>query len=190
MRVTRVAATTALAVSATMAIASPAWAGDTECRGSLGAVTVVGNVIVPDDATCDLTGTTVQGAVVVKSRTTLNATGATATGGVQGESPSTVNISDSTFGNGITISKAELNNGHITIRTSDITGDIQVADNRNPVTLDGNDVTGSVQANKNVGGLTIINNRIDNGLQCQDNTPPPTGGGNIAVQKQGQCQGL
>ncbi len=190
MRLTRIAATSALAVSATMAIASPARAGDTECRGSLGAVTVVGNLIVPDDATCNLTGTSVQGAVVVKSRTTLNATDVTVTGGVQGESPSTVNISDSTFGNGITISKAELNNGHITIRATGITGDIQVADNRNPVTLDGNEVSGSVQANKNVGGLTITNNRINNGLQCQDNTPPPTGGGNIAVQKQGQCQWL
>ncbi len=177
---------------ATMTFGAPsALAGDTECRGTLGAVTIVGNLIVPDDATCILVGTQVQGAIVVKSRANLDATNVTATGGLQGESPASVVISGSSFGNSISLRKAEdVNNpaaGKIDISGTYINGDVQLEDNREPISLRNNEIVGSVQANKNVGGVEITGNLIGNGLQCQDNTPAPVGSGNIAKQFQGQC---
>lgn len=75
-------------------------------------------------------------------------------------------------------------------RAHRITGDIALEENLGQVDLDTNDVVGSIQANKNTGGLVITTNMIGNGLRCQDNSPPPTGGGNIAKQKQGQCVDL
>jgi hypothetical protein len=184
-----------LALAATLttaggvAAAPAAHAGDFECRGTLGAVTVVGSVIVPDDATCTLEGTDVQGGITVKSRATLVATGVELTGTISGESPTKVDVRGSTIGNGVSLSKGgEL--GSLSLVASDVTGDVQFADNRGTVEIDDNDVGGSIQANKNTGGLVVTGNRIINGLQCQDNTPAPTGGGNIAAQKQGQCERL
>jgi len=166
-----------------------AHAEDYECRGTLGAVTIVGNLLVPDDATCTLNGTYVQGGIVVKSRASLYATGVTVTGGIQGEGPRNVVVRESTIGNSVSIRKAEPG-GTVELSTSQITGDVQLEDNRGAVTINGNELSGSIQANKNTGGLEISGNRIGNGLQCQDNNPPPTGGGNIAKQKQGQCMFL
>ncbi len=175
--------------------APAAHAGDYECREALGDVTIVGNLLVPDDATCTLTGTDVQGSIVVKSRANLDATGVTVTGGLQGESPASVVVQGgSSFGNGVSLRKAEDVNdpavGKINISNATITGDLALEDNREPIDVFDNDIVGSVQANKNTGELEISKNRIGNGLQCQDNNPPPVGGANIAKQKQGQCQFL
>ncbi len=174
-----------------LSAAPAAQAEDYECRGTLGPVTIVGALIVPDDATCVLSGTQVQGSIVVKSRADLDATNVTVTGGLQGESPASVIVRDSRFGNSISLSKAEdVNNpsaGKIDISGTYVNGDIQLQDNREPISLHSNEIVGSVQANNNTGGLEITGNQIGNGLQCQGNNPPPVGGGNVAKQKQGQC---
>ncbi|MFP4123617.1 MAG: element excision factor XisI family protein [Coleofasciculus sp.] len=47
-----------------------------------------------------------------------------------------------------------------------------------------------MQVKNNDGGTEIVSNLIGNNLQCQDNDPAPTGGGNTAAQKQGQCENL
>lgn len=184
-----VPAAAAMALGSAVALAPSAFAEDLECRGTLGAITVAGTVLVPDDATCTLNGTYVMGSVVVKSRATLVANGVELTGTVAGEGPKTVEVRNSEIGNGFSISKAEPN-GQIVLAGSSVTGDIQLADDRGPAELSNNQVGGSIQANKNTGGLTITGNRIVNGLQCQDNRPAPVGGGNVAAQKQGQCLNL
>ncbi len=189
----KLVAATAIALAGGVAVAPAAQAGDFECRGTLGAVTVVGTVIVPDDATCTLDGTDVQGGIVVKSRATLVATGVETTGTISGESPTKVEVRGSQVGNGVSLSKGggEQNpSGWLVLAGNSVTGDVQFADNRVPVEISNNIVGGSIQANKNTGGLTVTANRIVNGLQCQDNDPFPTGGGNIAAQKQGQCERL
>ncbi len=194
----KILASCAAAVVATgglLAQAPAAYAEDFECRETIGAGTIVGNVIVPDDATCALTGTTVQGSIVVKSRANLDASGVSVTGGLQGESPASVVVQGgSSFGNGISLRKAEDVNdpaaGKISISNTTVTGDLQLEDNREPINLSTNGIVGSVQANKNTGGLEITGNQIGNGLQCQDNNPFPVGGGNVAKQKQGQCLNL
>ncbi len=182
---------TALAFSATLVGSPSALAEDFECRDEVGAVTIVGNLIVPDDATCVLVGTEVQGNIVVKSRANLDASGVTATGGVQGESPARVEIRRSTLGNSVSLRKAEdvtpPDDGELAVINSFVKGDIQLEENREPIRLEGSEVVGSIQANKNTGGVEITGNLIGNGLQCQDNTPPPIGSGNVAKQFQGQC---
>lgn len=169
-----------------LVIAVEAHAEDFECRGTVGPVTVSGKLLVPDDATCVLNGTNVRGDVLVKSRATLRATGVTTSGSLQGEGPAVVVVGSSTIGNNVTISKLEPN-GKLELGTSRIGGDVQLQDNRGLVVLRGNQVTGSIQASKNTMGVTISSNQIGNGLQCQENQPPPAGGGNVAKQKQGQC---
>ena len=199
-RTLRAAVVATLALLMALALAPAAHASDLECRGPLGAVTVAGNLLVPDDSTCTLDGTTVLGSIVVKSRATLVATGIGTDGSIQGESPARVDVSDSWLGNSVQLRKG----GPVDLAGNAITGDIALEENLGAVDLTGNEVVGSVQANKNTGGLVIFDlpgnpiigrlvttgNVIGNGLHCQDNVPPPTGGGNTAKQKQGQCLNL
>lgn len=126
------------------------------------------------------------GSIVVKSRATLVATGIETDGSIQGESPARVDVRDSQLDNSIQLRKG----GPVFLAATTITGDVALEENLGQVELAGNDIVGSVQANKNTGGLVITSNVIGNGLQCQDNFPPPTGGGNVAKQKQGQCLNL
>jgi hypothetical protein len=55
-----------------------------------------------------------------------------------------------------------------------------------------NSVGGNVHFDNNSGepSSNLGRNAINGNLQCQGNTPPPTGAGNTAKQKQGQCAGL
>lgn len=175
-----------LAAALALGATTHAYAADTECRGTYGAVTLVGNVLVPDDSSCTLLGTTVEGAVVVKSRASLNADGVSISNGIQGESPARVVLTQSEIGNSVSLRKG----GEVRVESSMVNGDIQLEENVGPIAISSNGVVGSVQANKNRGGLSLWSNTIGNGLSCQDNTPPPTGGNNIAKQKQGQCLNL
>ncbi len=192
INVKRMVAVVGVSLGAAALAPSAALAGDFECRGDVGAVTVVGNLIVPDDTTCNLSGTRVEGSLVAKSRSILNASGVNVTGGLQGEAPAKVSVASSSFGNGVSVRKSEDVNhavatgGVIDFTGNTITGDLALEDNREPINLDSNEIVGSIQASKNVGGVDISLNQIGNGLQCQDNTPAQTGGGNVAKQKQGQ----
>ncbi len=192
---TRIAAVATLALGTTVGAVTVAQAGDIECTTALGAATIDGNLIVPDDTVCDLTGTTVHGAIIVKSRAQLHADNIHATGGLQSQSPNTITLDDSTLDNGVSIQNAETTpgkpGGRISLTDNRISGDIQVSGNRVPVWLEDNpSITGSIQAQSNVAGIDISRNTIGNGLQCQDNLPAPTGGGNKAKQAQGQCATL
>ncbi|MDP9316624.1 MAG: hypothetical protein M3R24_38190 [Chloroflexota bacterium] len=184
-------------VGLSLLVAVPAaHAGDFECRGTIGQVTIAGNLIVPDDATCTLNGTYIQGAIVVKSRSTLHAdgpwgAGIEATGGIQAQSPREIVVAGSRLGNSVSVTSGGAIIGDpgvaVDLRDTYINGDVQVQSNIGSVSLQHNEIVGGVQASKNTGGVDISNNTIGNGLQCQDNNPAPTGGGNIAKQMQGQC---
>ncbi len=54
----------------------------------------------------------------------------------------------------------------------------------------GNTILANLQAVSNTGGLVIQNNRISENLQCKQNSLPPTGGGNVAGDKEDQCARL
>jgi hypothetical protein len=51
-------------------------------------------------------------------------------------------------------------------------------------------ILANLQAVQNRGGLVISENRISENLQCKQNNPAPTGGGNRAGDKKGQCARL
>jgi hypothetical protein len=53
-----------------------------------------------------------------------------------------------------------------------------------------NVVGGNMQVFANRGPLTIVRNQVRQDLQCKKNEPPPTGGGNTARKKEGQCRSL
>lgn len=172
-----------------IAVGTPkALAEDIECRGILGEVTLTGNVIVPDEASCVLNGTNVMGNITVKSRASLTVNEASITGGIQGESANKIDINSGTrISNNVSLRKGL----DVDINGATIAGDLQLEENVGSVNLGSNTINGSIQANKNRdGGITISYNQIGNNLQCQDNNPPPTGGNNIAKQKEGQCVNL
>jgi hypothetical protein len=75
-----------------------------------------------------------------------------------------------------------------TIRGNTVGGSLQVQKGRNNVIWN-NNVRQNLQYFENNLG-SIIGNIIGESLQCEDNAPPPTGGGNVAQQKDGQCAAL
>jgi hypothetical protein len=81
-----VAAVGAAGVALALGLLAPAavQAEERVCRGALGAVTV-DNLLVTQDATCNLNGTRVQGTAQVQRNATLNANGIRVIGNVQGE---------------------------------------------------------------------------------------------------------
>jgi len=181
-----------LTACGTMALAPAAHAEDVECRGTL-PPTVLGNVIVPDDAVCTLDGTQIEGNVTVKSRATLDADAIRLTGGIQAESPLNVLLRNSRVGNNVSIKKAgepvlrQPADSRIEVTRNTVTGDIALQENESTISITGNTTAGSIAAEKNRGPIDISGNMIGNALQCQDNRPAPTGTGNSARQFSGQC---
>jgi len=190
--VRRVSTLAALTLTGSLLTAAPAFAGDVECRGTL-AGAVSGNVIVPDDAVCDLNGTTIDGSITVKSRATLNATGIQLTGGIQAESPLSIRLDGSSVGNNVSIRKAgepvlrQPADSVVNLAGNQIRGDVSLQENESTITITRNTTGGSIAAEKNRGPVDISGNQIGNQLQCQDNLPAPTGTANSARQYGGQC---
>jgi hypothetical protein len=47
-----------------------------------------------------------------------------------------------------------------------------------------------MQIFQNTGGVKLLRNMVAENLQCKSNFPAPTGGGNIAGDKEDQCENL
>lgn len=163
-----IGATAALALGATIAAATPAYADDRICRGTIGAVSIGDNVKVPAGATCVLNGTRIDGNVIVNRNATLRATAARVDGNIQSE-------------------------GHrvVAVQRSSVDGSIQLKQGGG-MTLVGNRVGGDIQVFSNTKGTkTIRGNVIDGNLQCKANRPAPVGGGNrVEGNKEDQCRRL
>lgn len=173
-RTTALAAATLLGAS--FAVAAPAHADDRMCRGTIGAVTVDGNVIVPSGATCTLAGTRVKGNVEVKSNATLTARGVHVIGNIQAENHNRLSVLPRTVGDR-------------TVR-SYVDGSIQAKQGGGGV-LRSNTVNGDIQLFSNTKNVRfqVYSNRIDGNLQCKSNVPAPVGGGNIVGgNKEDQCR--
>lgn len=86
---------TALAVMVcVMGMAQTAIAADTVCTGTLGAITVPGNLVVPARRTCTLNGTEVVGDVTVRSNGVLNANAAVMNQNLNTQGFSSINLLD------------------------------------------------------------------------------------------------
>ncbi|CAN5319374.1 hypothetical protein BH20ACT3_BH20ACT3_16820 [soil metagenome] len=157
------------------------------CNGRIDGRTVE-KVIVPQGATCVLENTRVQANVEVKRDTTLIARGARIGGNIQAENHREVRVGRSTTVGG----SVQLEQGKkVSVRDTRVTGDIQYDANSGPLDATGNRVNGNIQIVGNRGSNEIRSNRVGGNLQCKENSPPPTGGGNIVDgNKEDQCRRL
>lgn len=164
-----------LAAFGLLMVAGPVSADERTCRGTIGAATVDG-LRVPQGATCTLQGTTVKGTIASASWATSRARMPRRSSWPR--VPAWAAASRSSRANRRRSS-------------SRVIGDIQFDDNGSKNVARRNLVGGSVQAFQNDGGVAIFGNRIDGNLQCKENSPRPTGGGNIVGgNKEDQCRGF
>jgi thermitase len=130
---------------------------------------VGGSVVVKEGSAATLDRVTIGGSVQLeKNRRALRVTGSTISGSLQ----------------------AKENSGGLTIQ-SNTSGTVQAEKNQGILPLIGNIINGDVQVKENSGTITIRSNQLPNGaLKCENNSPTPTGGGNVAKQREGQCARL
>lgn len=168
-------------------LAAGAYADDVDCPPNLGAVTIDGNVLIA--AACEMDGTTVKGNVLLYAGGSLVARDIHVDGNVQADNAFDVDIVDSDIDGSVQLD--ELVGDGSRVSGTEIDGNIQLKDNRNPLSIVDNDVDGDVQAFGNSGGVDISENDIDGNLQCKDNDPAPTGGDNdVDGDKEDQCSDL
>ena len=178
----------ALTLLATLIVATPTVtsAEEFDCTGTVGAETL-DNVRVPDGETCVLEGTKVKGTIKVETDATLRAVGVRVIGNVQGENAAKVSVRDSKIGGSYQV----VQSGKAKIVGTKVKGDILVDENDLPNKIIDNIVIQDVQAFQNAGGVEIRDNDIDGNLQCKQNSPKPTGGGNVVQgNKEDQCKRL
>lgn len=179
---------------------------DDGCRGAIGAITVE-IVIVPQGASCTLTGTRVDGNVEVRADAVVVIQGDAFVGGnVQAENSANVTVVNSHVNGSIQTENTEdvvvqdgtLVGGNIQIgqggsariANTTVDGDIQLEQNASALTATANLVDGNFQVFGNTGGVTLLNNTIQQNLQCTENSPAPNGSGNTAGSKEDQCAAL
>lgn len=184
---------------------------------AIGPTTIEGDLLVPDGAFCDLNGTHVMGdAVVARSSdpnipTTLNLdVAARIDGDVHVERDSQfAAFGGSIVGGNVQCNKCQVADLHEStvkgnlhdnglsqgarIRNSHIGGNLLVLNSVDTIAFgyafSGNSIGGDFKfiENTTTAVSDISVNTIKRDLVCKDNTPAPTGGGNTAHKKQGQC---
>ena len=171
-------------------IAAPtALAEERVCRGTLGATTV-DNLRVPSGASCTLNATTVKGTIKVERGAKLFAYGVRVVGNIQSEGFQSVSIKEgSKVGGSVQLENGK-SGGIGSVSATRINGDLQFFSNSAKMVARGNTILSNLQVVSNTGGVVIKDNRISENLQCKQNNPPPTGGGNTAGDKEGQCARL
>ncbi len=156
------------------------------CTGYVGAV-ALDNVFVPDGASCTLDRTRLNGSIVVGTGSTLVATSVSVNGNIQAEGANSVSVAGrSMIGGSVQI----VQGGSAGVRGARINGDILFDDNNGPIDAASNRVGGSLQAFRNTGGVRLVRNTMNGNLQCKENTPAPTGSGNVSPSKEDQCARL
>ena len=185
-----------LVLIALLMAGAPAHADDRECTGTIGAVHVDGNVIVPSDATCTLLGTRVDDNVFVRPGAVLKAFGVSVGGNIQAENHRRVIVAARTVNDTVVRPRIgadiQLFDGDLgRVWQATIGGNLQVKQNSGFQEAVRNVIDGDLQAFSNTGGFRIYGNRIDGNLQCKSNDPPPVGGENVVQgNKEDQCSQL
>ena len=178
----------AVLMLASVLVTTPvALAEETSCRGTIGARTV-DNLRVPSGTSCTLEGTSVKGTITVEGGATLRARGVKVIGNIQAENHKYVAVTGgSTVGGSIQIDQG----GAFKIVNVQTKGSIQVVSNQGSSLLEQNRVNADIQVFSHRDGIRIVSNRVDGNLQCKENSPAPTGSGNIVQgNKEDQCKRL
>ena len=194
------------AVAGAVASASAAGAVTTNCTGQLSGVTVDA-VNVPSGARCTLLNSVVNGDVTVQAGSAFLASN-TQIAGQLSAYRATVQLSRTTVGGSVShvqpVDFPISENNFLTkavLCGSTVNGDysVQGAPSFGRIFLGGsscgtagnNTVRGSlVDSNNQATSNEVAGNSIGGYLVCQGNSPAPTGGGNTAPVKIGQCAGL
>ena len=175
-----------LTVGCLLGGAPVAFAEERVCRSTIGAVSL-DNVLVPEGRSCTLNGTRLKGTLKVSTGATLSASGVRVNGNIQAEGARAVYLNAGPIvGGSIQIKQG----GTARIDRVEVLGDLQLEANSAAVRATDNEVGGNLQVFQNTGGVTLLRNVIAENLQCKENTPRPTGGGNIAGSKEDQCARL
>jgi hypothetical protein len=161
--------------------------GNVTCVG----LTIVGlnldSVIVPDNANCTLIGARMNGNVQLGANARLNAQDLFVTGNLISDGAAELNLSGtSTIGGSVQVTGG----AGASIAGAVIGGSLQLDAVPGAVSVSGNRIGGNIQAIANSGGVALNNNTMAGVMQCLGNQPAPTGTGNVAAQKEGQCAGL
>ncbi len=164
-----------------------AMADVTICRGFIGAKTV-DNLRVPENATCNLSGTRVKGTIYVGINATLTAWNIIVIGNVHAENSKQVNVLEgSRIGGSVQVALG----GGSSVNDSFIDADLQYGGNSGILRAMRNSIGGNLQVLRNTGKVDIRKNVIDGNLQCTENVPAPIGGANVVGgTKEGQCRRL
>jgi hypothetical protein len=207
-----IAVSAALARSATVVGASST---TTQCNNqTFTAMTISGNINVPKNAFCDLVNSHVTGGATVENSGGLSLdqassiatnvqllrnaqlgefNGSIVGGSVRCERCSAVfAFSSSTVGGNVVEDAATQGaiiknvhiGGNLVIHESVDTVDTPAYD------VETNTIGGNLQFDDNRGSSTFVNNAITGTMSCEGNHPPPTGSGNTASAKRGQCASL
>lgn len=125
---------------------------------------------------------------------TVTITGSSAFGGADlSENTGRVTMTSVTVNNGgVFVTK---NTAGVTVRSNRSNGNLSVSENRGGTSVRSNIVGDNLGVNKNIGGTQIVSNRANDNIDCTDNSPSPTGSGNVAGadgggSKTGQCATL
>jgi hypothetical protein len=180
----------ALASVLALSVAVPvALAEERVCRGTIGPTTV-DNLRVPQGASCTLNGTRVQGTIKVENNARLVADSVRVIGNVQSEGFQAITLREGSWIGGSVQLKNGKPDGAGRLLFSRINGDVQFETNEARMVARGSTILANLQVFQNTGGVVLKNNTIAENLQCKQNFPPPTGGGNKAGDKEGQCARL
>lgn len=181
-------------VTTMVSVSAPAEASDVNCRSTIKGRVIDGNINVPRDAKCTLSGVTVKGDVKVQRGATAYVTGKSRVhGNVQAEGQRHVSVMSYSRVNGDV--QAKEGNGAYVGGGVFVGGNVQMEKNRGKVTTISSTIDGDVQYFSNYSSTgaakQISSNRINGNLQCKSNRPAPTGGKNIVKgNKEDQCRRL
>ncbi len=155
------------------------------CSGRIEAVSVDGDVTVPDGATCELVGTRVEGNISVGPAARLYAHAVAVDGDIEGERTLDVQVTEgSSVGGNLQLESG----GTALVTDSHIDGDLSWQDQHGALVARDSTVRGNLDLEDNTGGVTVTGNEVGGDLTCQDNSPAPQAGSNtVSGDKEDQC---
>jgi hypothetical protein len=214
MKKTAVAIGAVLAALAILAPTASAQSEPTVCDGRLTGV-VRGDVFVPFAANCVIDEALVTGNVTTEvSAFTLRIEDSVIVGGVSCDACGRLEIERAAVGGTLDMLEAvdgirlctSAFGGVATLRGTSTSLDIgnpsadcggnvfsrtlTVTQTFGPLSVQQNVVARDLTVNLNQRGTIVARNIVGNTLSCEGNQPPPTGSGNVARSKQGQCATL
>lgn len=146
------------------------------------------DVEISGSSTCTFTNVRVRGDLKLRKDARLIASELTVDGNIEADGADELRLTLSRIEGDVEFEKG----GRVIILESDVGGKMEIKSNRGRIDLRDNTVEDDVKLEKNrEGPFTLFRNEIDGKLVCKDNTPPPTGSGNVVGEnEEGQCRGL